>query len=302
MLPCFRRTETAHGRDPVLRGTTGPMLPAPAAAADADPLSQVFVDAALAAAGAGVVHDLPGVGRNLHDHPLCGVVHEASRPIPAGRTNHAETSMSWRSDDSLPGPDTQLMFIHVPFHPPHLSAPPNSFTLAVAAVPEARGSVRLAGPDPATPPLIDPGYLSAEPDVRRTVQGLRVAREIAATAPFAPWRAREVPPGPGVQGEAALRSHLARGTSTYCHPVGSCAMGTGPEAVVDVDLRVRGIGGLRVADASIMPRIVSVNTNAATITIGEEAADLIRRPDRPAAARRAPAEPPLHEGRTGAVR
>ncbi len=115
-------------------------------------LSGVGPAAELEAAGVGVVHDLPGVGRNLHDHPLCGVVYEAAQPIPAGRTNHAETSLLWRSDESLAGPDMQLMFIHVPFHPPHLAAPANSFTFAVATVPEARGSIRLAGPDPATPP------------------------------------------------------------------------------------------------------------------------------------------------------
>ena len=186
--------------------------------------------------------------------------------------------MLWRSDESLAGPDMQLMFIHVPFHPPHLVAPANSFTLAVATVPEARGSIRLAGPDPATPPLIDPNYLGAESDVRRIVLGLQVAREIAATEPFAPWRGREVLPGPDVIDEEALRSFVARATSTYYHPVGSCAMGTGPDAVVDPDLRVHGLTGVRVADASVMPRIVPVNTNATTIMIGEKAADLIRRP------------------------
>ena len=163
------------------------------------------------AAGVDVVHDLPGVGRNLHDHPLCGVVYEAARPIPAGRTNHAETSMLWRSDESLAGPDMQLMFIHVPFHPPHLAAPANSFTLAVATVPDARGSIRLAGPDPATPPLIDPNYLGAESDVRRMVHGVQVAREIAAGEPFAPLpgrpRLRDVAPGDpaGGRGHGAAR-------------------------------------------------------------------------------------------------
>ncbi len=85
-------------------------------------------------------------------------------------------------------------------------------------------------------------------------------------------------PGPDVSDEVALRAFVARGTSTYYHPVGSCAMGTGPDAVVDPDLRVHGLIGVRVADASVMPRIVPVNTNAATIMIGEKAADLIRRP------------------------
>jgi choline dehydrogenase len=388
VLPLFRRMETIRGGDPRYRGTDGPMSPAPAATEVANPLSQVFIDAAvavgfpltedfngadaegagwhdlsicggtrqstagaylhpisdranltvvtgarakrlrfvanhcagvdferdgdpmtvyadaevvisagtvdsprlllqsgvgpaaeLAAAGVGVVHDLPGVGRNLHDHPLCGIVYEAGPPIPAGRTNLAESSLVWRSDESLVGPDMQMMFIHVPFHPPHLAAPPNSFTLAVATVPEARGSIRLAGPDPATPPLIDPNYLGAESDVRRMLHGIGVAREIAASEPFAPWRAHEVLPGPDVIDEVALRSFLARGTGTYYHPVGTCAMGTGPDAVVDPTLRVHGLTGLRVADASVMPTIVSVNTNAAAIMIGEKAAELIRRPN-----------------------
>lgn len=244
-------------------------------------LSGVGPAAELEAVGVPVRHDLPGVGRNLHDHPLCGVVYEALQPIPAGRTNLAETSMQWRSSAALPGPDMQLMFIHVPFHPPHLAAPANSFTIAFATVPDARGTIRLAGADPAMAPLIDPNYLGAESDIARMLHGLTVAREIAATRAFAPWRGREVLPGPGATDDAALRAFLTRATSTYYHPVGSCAMGTGPGAVVDPELRVRGLTGLRVADASVMPRIVSVNTNVATIMIGEKAADLIR-------ARRAP--------------
>ncbi|OAN33908.1 GMC family oxidoreductase [Mycolicibacterium iranicum] len=234
----------------------------------------------LASAGVDVVHDLPGVGRNLHDHPLCGVIYEAAQPVPVGRTNHAESSLLWRSDDSLAGPDMQLMFIHVPFHPPHLAAPANSYTLAVATVPDARGSIRLAGPDPTTPPVIDPNYLGMESDMRRMVHGVRVAREIAAAEPFRPWRGREVLPGADVTDEVALRSYLSRATGTYYHPVGSCAMGTGPEAVVDPALRVHGVSGLRVADASVMPRIPPVNTNVATIMIGEKAADLISQPPR----------------------
>ena len=385
VLPFFRRMETVPDGDARYRGTHGPLRPAPAAADQANPLSQVFVDAAAAAgfpvtsdfngagaegvgwhdlaitggsrqstaaaylhplrdrsnptvmtesrarrlrfigsrcvgvdivsagrsrtvwadaeviisagaidsprllllsgtgpaadleaAGVTVRHDLAGVGRDLHDHPLWGVVYEAAHPIPAGRTNHAETSLLWRSDTTRTGPDMQLMFIHVPFHPPHLVAPANSFTLGVATVPEARGSIRLADADPTTPPLIDPNYLGAASDVRRMLHGLEVAREIAAAEPFAPWRSREVLPGPDVTDGAALRAALARGTGTYYHPVGTCAMGIGTEAVVDPALRVHGLSGLRVADASVMPKIPAVNTNAATIMIGEKAADLIR--------------------------
>lgn len=184
--------------------------------------------------------------------------------------------MLWRSDEALAGPDMQLMFIHVPFHPPHLSAPANSFTIGFTTVPEARGTVRLAGPDPAMAPVIDPNYLGVESDRTRMLHGLTVAREIAAGRAFAPWRGREVLPGPDATDDAALRAFIARATGTYYHPVGSAAMGTGPETVVDPELRVHGLTGLRVADASVMPSIVSVNTNAATIMIGEKAADLIR--------------------------
>lgn len=228
--------------------------------------------------GIDVVHDLPGVGRNLHDHPLCGVVYEASQPIPAGETNHAEVSMLWRSTDGLDGPDMQLMFIHVPFHPPTLEAPENSFTFGVTTVPESRGSVRLASANPSDAPLIDPNYLGEAADVDRIVHGIGIARDLAASSAFEPWVAREVLPGPDVTDEDDLRAFVAKGTGTYYHPVGTCAMGTGPDSVVGADLRVHGIAGLRVVDASVMPTVVCVNTNAATIMIAEKAADLIRRP------------------------
>jgi choline dehydrogenase len=226
--------------------------------------------------GVPVTHHLPGVGRNLHDHPLCGVVYEASQPIPPGQTNHAESSLLFRSDSGLAGPDMQIMFIHVPFHPPHLAAPANSFTFGVACVPEARGSVRIAGPDPAAPPVIDPRYLGDPADVDRIAQGIEVARRIAAAAPFDAWRGPEVLPGPGTTTRRDLRLFAATGTGTYYHPVGTCAMGTSADAVVDPELRVRGLRGLRVVDASVMPRLVCVNTNVPTIMIAEKAADLIR--------------------------
>jgi choline dehydrogenase len=229
----------------------------------------------LETAGVTVRHDLAGVGRNLHDHPLCGVVYEASQPIPAGATNHAETSMLWRSDPALAGPDMQIMFIHLPFHPPTLQAPANSFTLGVATVPDARGSVRIASADPDAKPLIDPNYLGEESDIRRMLDGIKVAREIAATAPFDGWRQAEALPGAEVNDEAGLRDFVARGTGTYYHPVGTCAMGTAPESVVDPSLRVHGLEGLRVVDASVMPNVVSGNTHAATVMIAEKASDMI---------------------------
>ncbi|HET6338409.1 MAG TPA: GMC family oxidoreductase N-terminal domain-containing protein [Polyangiales bacterium] len=222
-----------------------------------------------------VVHDLPGVGGNLHDHPLCSVVYESALRVPGGVANHSETSMLWRSDPALPGPDMQMMFIHAPYHPPWLEAPDNSFTFAIATVPESRGTLRIISPDPSAPPLIDPNYLGTESDRRRLAHGIEVARSLAATRPFAPWRAREVLPGDEIRDDAGLRRYVARGTSTYFHPVGTCRMGSGRESVVAPDLRVHGLRGLRVVDASIMPTVVCVNTNAATLMIAEKAADMI---------------------------
>jgi choline dehydrogenase len=239
-------------------------------------LSGVGPSAELEAVGVGSVHDLAGVGKNLHDHPLCGVVYEASQEIPPGATNHAETSMLWKSDESLPGPDMQIMFIHVPFHPPHLEAPANSYTFGVACIPEARGSVTITDSNPDTAPVIDPNYLGSEADVDRVVQGIEVARKLAATSAFEGWQAREVLPGPDVTTTEGLREFAATGTGTYYHPVGTCAMGSGSDAVVDPELRVHGVQNLRVVDASVMPRVVCVNTNAATIMIAEKAADLIK--------------------------
>jgi choline dehydrogenase len=238
-------------------------------------LSGVGPAAHLGDVGVDVVHDLPGVGENLHDHPLLGLVFEADGEIAPAKANHAETSMLWRSDPSLDGPDMQFMFIHVPFHPPHLQAPPNSYTFGIATVPDSRGWVRLASADPKAPPLINPNYLGEDSDVRRLLLGIEKAREINATTAFSEWGTNEVLAGEQVQNEAGLRDFVARGTGTYYHPVGTCRIGTDDRAVVDPELRVHGIENLRVADASVMPTVVCVNTNAASIMVGEKAADLV---------------------------
>lgn len=230
----------------------------------------------LRAVGLDVIADLPSVGANLHDHPMSGVIYEARQPLAMSTNNHAEASLLARSADDVAEPDLQFMFITVPFHPPTVSAPANSYTIGVAVMtPASRGTVRLASADPMTPPLIDPQYLADERDIIRMIQGMRMAREIGAAAAFDSWRGAEALPGPDLQDEAALRDYLARGTGTYFHPVGTCRMGTDDMAVVDSELRVHGIAGLRIADASIMPSIVSVNTNPAALMIGEKAADLI---------------------------
>lgn len=230
----------------------------------------------LRSVGVNVVQDLPGVGENLHDHPMSGVIYESARQIPVPTSNHAEASYLGWVDESGPEPDLQLMFITVPFHPPTVSAPENSYTIGVAVVtPASRGHVRLRSADPDVPPIVDPRYLSDDRDVTRLIAGLRVAREIGQDVAFGGWRKAEVLPGPGLADDEALRAYLRRGTGQYYHPVGTCRMGVDDRAVVDPQLRVRGIDGLRVADASIMPSIVSVNTNPASLVIGEKAADLL---------------------------
>ncbi|MHA6784080.1 GMC family oxidoreductase [Pseudonocardia saturnea] len=226
--------------------------------------------------GVEVVHDLPGVGRNLHDHVLLGVVYEAREPLPAGRNNLSESVLFTRGSAGLPAPDIQIALVHVPFHSPEFTAPANSYTIAPGIVyPQSRGSVRLTGAAPGGPLAIDPNYLAEESDVAGLLEGIALSREIGAADAFAPWRAREVLPGPDVTAAVDLREFVARAASTYYHPAGTCAMGTGADAVVDHELRVRGLRGLRVADASIMPFMVGVNPNATITMIGSKAAALI---------------------------
>ncbi len=142
--------------------------------------------------------------------------------------------------------------------------------------PHSRGSVRLASPDPTAAPLIDPGFLSDERDVVLMLRAARVAREVGAADALARWRAAEVIPGPQVSSDAELVAHLRRAVGTYFHPVGTCRIGSGADAVVDTELRVHGIDGLRVADAAVMPSPPAANPNATVLAIAERAADLVR--------------------------
>jgi choline dehydrogenase len=137
--------------------------------------------------------------------------------------------------------------------------------------------VRLASADPFAPPEIRANYLSCERDLQTLVEGVRLSRRIAAAPALASFRGEEVRPGDDVgDDDAALAEFVRRSAETLYHPVGTCKMGTGADAVVDAELRVRGVAGLRVVDASVMPTIPSGNTNAPTIMIAEKAADAIR--------------------------
>ncbi|HEX9180281.1 MAG TPA: GMC oxidoreductase, partial [Burkholderiales bacterium] len=138
------------------------------------------------------------------------------------------------------------------------------------------GEIRLAGPDPLAHPRIEPNYLAHPRDLEKLVLGVKAARRILAAPAFDPYRGEEIRPGPGVQTDEEIREFIRRRAETIYHPAGTCRMGNDAMAVVDAELRVRGLEGLRVADASIMPLLVGGNTNAPAIMIGEKAADLIR--------------------------
>jgi choline dehydrogenase len=231
----------------------------------------------LARLGIPVVAHSPDVGQNLQDHLLARVNYEAKLPIPPAKANGVESQMFWRSDPRRIGPDLQPAFAHGTSYPPGFEGPSNSYALHAGLVrPLSRGWIQLTSADPTAPLLIDPNYLSEEADLRALVEAVRICRELGAARAFDDWRVREVIPGHDVKSAAEVRAYIRKVVNTYFHPVGTCRMGLDCEAVVDPELRVQGVSGLRVADASIMPTIVSGNTNAPAIMIGEKAADLIK--------------------------
>jgi choline dehydrogenase len=149
--------------------------------------------------------------------------------------------------------------------------------------PESRGEIKLKSANPSDPPAMHPNYLATETDRHAIVDGLKIGRRILATPPMQHFITEEYQPGPSVATDEQLLQHAKNTGGTVFHPTSTCKMGVDPMAVVDPELRVYGIEGLRVVDASVMPTVVSGNTNAATIMIGEKAADLVRQEVRLAA-------------------
>ncbi len=255
----------------------------------------------LTSVGVAPVHDLPGVGANLHDHIDLFVIAECSGPHSYdhyARPHYAalagaqfylfgrgpaasslfETGAFWRTGADAVA-DLQMHFGQGSGIEAGVAAMKNGVTLNAAHVaPKSRGTVRLASADPSNAPLIDPNYWAEPDDRRRAIEGLRIAREIMRQPALAPFLKAERLPGPDAADDAALIAYACANAKTQHHPVGACRMGPedDPMAVVDPRLRLRGIDGLRVADSSIMPVITASNTNAATIMIGEKAADLLR--------------------------
>jgi choline dehydrogenase len=227
--------------------------------------------------GVDVSLDLPGVGQNLQDHAAATVVYRSARPIPPTANNHGEILGLLRSDAELDAPDLQILFIDVPLTVPSLPGPDQGYALLVSLMaPHSRGSVQLRSADPRTGPRLDPNYLSDPRDIDALVAGLDLARAIGRASALDPWRSAEVHPGPPAGSGDSLRPYLSRALQTYHHPVGTCRIGEDDTAVLDTELRVRGISGLRVADAAVMPSTVSGNTMASVYGIAERAASLMR--------------------------
>jgi choline dehydrogenase len=242
-------------------------------------LSGIGPAAHLKAVGIDPVADLPGVGGNLQDHPAVMATYRSAVPLPASRGNHGEAYAALRSPLARAVPDLHLF-------PVLLSAagrqdPLPGFALAAAVMaPDSRGTVRLSSADPAAPPLIDPGLLRDARDVERLHAGLVIARNAAGDTAFASLEVTETAPGPAVRDFAGMRAWIRRTAGSYWHPAGTCRIGpdSDPHAVTDPGLRVRGITGLRVADASVFPVIPNAPLNATVLAIAEKAADLITGP------------------------
>lgn len=242
-------------------------------------LSGIGDAAQLESHGLVVKHALPGVGANLCDHPGTGLVlalKEVEQALPS--SNLGEGGLFAKSVNLNDGFAADIQFFAMPFMPLQAAALGKAQVMAIIALacrPKSRGRIALRSADPLDTPLIDPRYMTHPYDLALQIEGFKAARDIAAREPLKSLIAAELAPGPPATGDAALEQHVRATSGCIWHPVGTCRMGQGEDAVVDAQLRVHGIQALRVVDASIMPQITSGNTNAPVIMIAEKAADMI---------------------------
>ena len=221
------------------------------------------------------IKDLPGVGQNLHDHLLVSVIFEAKQQIPAPQANLLEAQLFWKSRPDMLVPDLQPLFMGLPYYSPGFEGPENAFTLCAGLIrPQSRGEIKLNSNNPDDVPQLDPNYLGEQADFDALFNAVKLCQKLGYTNAMKDWMKVEVLPGKDAS-DNEIEDYIRKSCGTYHHMVGTCKMGIDSKSVVDPELKVKGIDGLRVADASIMPSITSGNTNAPTIMIGEKAADLI---------------------------
>ena len=255
----------------------------------------------LADNGIGVIHDLPGVGKNLQDHVSAAAHYRTRSRLAYGlsvaalpslawsgiqyflrrrgllASNMVEAGGFWKSDPAVIRPDIQFIFVPGYREPPPRMVGYGHGYLANAVLlrPKSRGEVTVADNDPSKPPVVQPQFFSEEQDLEILFKGFQEARRIATSETLQHLTPEEFMPQPTVRTDDDVRDYIRGNAGTIFHPVGTCKMGTDEKSVVDPELRVKGIDGLRVVDASIMPRIVGGNTNAPTIMIAEKAADMV---------------------------
>ena len=240
--------------------------------------------------------DLPGVGQNLQDHPAVSVAYECNEPVSLASaeslgnllrylafkrgpltSNLAEAGGFVQTSAGEPGPSIQFHFGPC-YYVEHgfRTFKGHAFTLGPVLVrPYSRGEIRLRTSNPGDAPAIRANYLADGRDSEAMMQGVKLARKIAAAPALARFARREICPGPHANDDQAVHEYISKSAEGFYHPVGTCKMGADDWAVVDSELRVRGVEGLRVVDASVMPAITTGNTNAPTIMIAEKAVDLI---------------------------
>ncbi|CAB3766627.1 GMC family oxidoreductase [Paraburkholderia solisilvae] len=238
--------------------------------------SGVGDDADLRRFGIDVKQHLPGVGRNFQDHFMAPCVWEAAGPID-GRNNLGEITAMWKSDSRLDRPDLQSFLTELPYASPEAAGgnlPMHGWSLTTAVLrPESRGRVRLTGPHPLDPVAIDANFLDDPADLRTLKLCIEFCRDVGNSAPLRPFAKREFLPGP--VGNAALEQFMRNGTVSHSHQSCTAKMGHDAWSVVDTRMRVYGVDRLRIADASILPRIVTGNTMAPCVVIGERAAQML---------------------------
>ena len=272
-------------------------------------LSGIGDPAHLASVGIAIRHGLIGVGSNYRDHYCTRMNWRVTKPVTLNEqarglrlmgavaqyaltrsgilalgTGLAHAFVKTRPD--LATPDVQFFFMHASYANAadrKLDTEPG-ITIGVTQLrPDSTGTIHVQSPDPFAPPAIKPNFLSVPSDAATLIEGMKIARRVIAQPAMDPYRAYEMNPGDTVVTDAQWLEFARRNGQTIYHPIGTCAMGVGPRAVVDPDLRVHGLEGLRIADASIMPLMVSANTEAAVLMIAEKGSDLILRDARDAA-------------------